>query len=262
MNLLFTICGRAGSKGLKSKNSLSFVGLPLVYYTLAAAKLAGDELERRGDSYRVALSTDSASLAEIVGRQNDVPVYEIKRCEELSGDRVAKVSVILDCMKRCESHWNESFDYVVDLDITSPLRTKADVIRAIDEKKARPDTDVVYSVTGARKNPYFNQAIEVDGKFEKVIKADFVSRQQTPMVYDMNASIYAYEPTALINKDPKDFFNSNAGAIMMRDTGVLDIDGESDYEMMQILAEHYFFRRFSDYGEVRECAEQLYTGAK
>ena len=36
MNLLVTLCARAGSKGVKSKNSRLFLGSPLVYYTLSA----------------------------------------------------------------------------------------------------------------------------------------------------------------------------------------------------------------------------------
>ena len=35
MNILFTICARAGSKGVKSKNARDFLGYPLVYYTLS-----------------------------------------------------------------------------------------------------------------------------------------------------------------------------------------------------------------------------------
>lgn len=39
MTVLFTVCGRAGSKGVKNKNIRDYLGTPLVYYTLAAIKL-------------------------------------------------------------------------------------------------------------------------------------------------------------------------------------------------------------------------------
>ena len=39
MNILFTICARSGSKGVKNKNIREFNGLPLVTYTLAAYKI-------------------------------------------------------------------------------------------------------------------------------------------------------------------------------------------------------------------------------
>ncbi len=47
---------------------------------------------------------------------------------------------------------------------------------------------------------------EENGYFEKVIKANFVS-SRSPVLYDMNASIYVYETNALISKEPTTFFN-------------------------------------------------------
>ena len=39
MEVLITICGRAGSKGAKNKNFRLFLGKPLIYYTIKSAKL-------------------------------------------------------------------------------------------------------------------------------------------------------------------------------------------------------------------------------
>ena len=131
-------------------------------------------------------------------------------------------------------------------------------MRAIKIKQDRAgDTDVVYSLSPARKNPYFNMAKQVNGYYEKVISANYISRQETPIVYDMNASIYVYEPNALRYKEPTGFFNSNADAIIMRDTAVLDIDCLEDKEMMEILAKYYFFVRFNEYKEIYEYAKKM-----
>ena len=35
MNILFTLCGRAGSKGVKGKNARDFLDVPLVWYSMA-----------------------------------------------------------------------------------------------------------------------------------------------------------------------------------------------------------------------------------
>jgi len=61
--------------------------------------------------------------------------------------------------------------------------------------------------------------------------------------YDMNASIYAYSPDALRNKEQSTFFNSNCDAIVMADTGILDIDSEEDYELMQVIANYLFEKK-------------------
>ena len=59
----------------------------------------------------------------------------------------------------------------------------------------------------------------------------------------MNASIYAYSPKSLREKEPSVFFNSGCDAIVMMDTGILDIDSEEDYELIQIIAKYLFENR-------------------
>ena len=132
---------------------------------------------------------------------------------------------------------------VVDLDITSPLRTVLDIKNAVDKKASRNDVDVVYSVTPSRRNPYFNMVKEENGFFCKAIPSNFTTRQEAPVFFDMNASIYAYSPDALRNKEQSTFFNSNCDAVVMADTGILDIDSEEDYELMQVIANFLFDKK-------------------
>jgi CMP-N,N'-diacetyllegionaminic acid synthase len=150
------------------------------------------------------------------------------------------VAVILDSLNKAEEIFAQKFDMVVDLDITSPLRTVQDVKNAIDRKKQRNDVDVVYSVAPSRRNPYFNMVKEENGFFSKAIPSNFTTRQEAPVFYDMNASIYAYSPDALRNKEHATFFNSGCDAVVMADTGILDIDSEEDYELMQVIAKYLF----------------------
>lgn len=258
MDYLFTVCGRAGSKGYVNKNVSMFCDVPLVYYTLSAIALASRQLEKEGNQYKVALNTDSEQLKELVNKQKDLDVLFVERKAELAGDRVAKVTVIEDTLNQTENYWSCKFNYVIDLDITSPLRTCEDILRAIKVKQDRAgDTDVVYSLSPARKNPYFNMAKKVNGYYEKVIHANYISRQETPPVYDMNASIYVYEPNALRNKEASTFFNDHADAIIMQDTAVLDIDCQEDKEMMEILAKYYFFSDFDGYREIYALAKEM-----
>lgn len=238
MNYLFTICGRAGSKGFKNKNLKKFLGIPLVYYSLAAISLYAEKFGEK-DVINVALNTDSEQLIEIVSKQHEVRPLVIHRGEELAGDSVPKVSVIRDCLVRSEEEYKIEFDMVIDLDITSPLRLVEDIKAAIDKKNARNDTDVVFSVTSARRNPYFNMVTEENGYFAKAFASRYTARQQAPVFYDMNASIYAYSPLALMNKTADTFFNDKADVIIMMDTGTLDIDSEEDFEFLQAIAPVY-----------------------
>lgn len=256
MNILFTVCGRAGSKGFKNKNLKDFLGKPLIWYSIAAIDLY--KKSHTNQTIDVALNTDSKELIQIATSQKELELFTIERESSLGGDSVPKVAVITDCLERSEKHFNKKYDLVVDLDNTSPLRTVKDIENAINEQIKNPGKyDVVYSVTGARRNPYFNQVeIQDDGYYSTSKKAVFTARQQAPAIYDMNASIYAYSPVALREKEASTFFKSRCGICFMMDTAVLDIDGEEDFELMQILAE-YFYKKYPEYGEISSHVKEM-----
>ena len=240
MMILFTLCGRAGSKGVKGKNARDFLDVPLVWYSMANIAQYIEKYATPEDDIKIVLNTDSEPLKDLVRRVKDLPVTIIHREEHLAGDRVPKVAVILDCLNKAEEVFARKFDVVVDLDITSPLRTVQDVKNAIERKQQRTEVDVVYSVAPSRRNPYFNMVREENGFFCKAIPSNFTTRQEAPVFFDMNASIYAYSPEALRNKEHDTFFNSNCDAVVMKDTGILDIDSEEDYELMQVIARYLF----------------------
>ena len=85
------------------------------------------------------------------------------------------------------------------------------------------------------------------GKIKKVINSQFTSRQQAPIVYDMNASLYAYSPKFLNNN--LQLFDAKSEIIEMEDTAVLDLDKPSDFELMEVLA-NYFVNNNQNYSEV------------
>lgn len=255
MNILFTVCGRAGSKGVRGKNLRDFCGAPLVWHTLAAIALYQERYTGKDDVVRTAVNTDSEELirlAESTGEE----LFVIRRTLELAGDYTPKVSVILDCLNKTEKACNVTFDMVVDLDITSPLRTVEDIHSAIEKKSARTEADVVFSVVPSRRNPYFNMVREEAGFFVKAVPSGYTARQQVPAFYDMNASIYVYSPKALREKDAATFFDDRADVTLMKDTGILDIDSEEDYTLMQVIAGR-LYSSAAEYGEIHECALQF-----
>ena len=139
--LLITICGRAGSKGFKNKNLKNFCGKPLVYYSLSAAELfikKHPELE-----IDVALNTDSEDLARLVAAEYPEVIY-LPRGAELGGDRVPKVEVYKDSFARMEALAGKQYDAMIDLDITSPLRTEQDIENAFAKAQEREDLQIIF----------------------------------------------------------------------------------------------------------------------
>lgn len=251
MNILFTICGRAGSKGIKGKNFKEFLGCPLVYYTLAAIQLYKES--NIEDDIEIALNTDSLELVKLV-QESKTPVVYIERKENLAGDVVAKKDVIADTWIEMEKAEGKKYDMIVDCDITSPLRTVEDIKNLI-EKKRTSGFDVVFSVTDSRRNPYFNMvSVNSDGEADVVIKSKFTARQQAPQIFDMNASLYAYSPYYLSNEGH--MFDFKCGTIFMRDTAVLDLDNACDFEFMEVIAD-YLFKADIGMAEIRKKAMEM-----
>lgn len=245
MKLLFTICGRAGSKGIKNKNIKNFLDKPLPLYTLSAIDIFlsnNPEIE-----YDIAVNTDSTELINIFKDSKLRKVEFVERKQDLAGDSVSKLAVIRDTFNEMKKNENE-YDAVIDLDITSPLRRKYDLQRVYEKLCENDKYDVIFTVTESRRNPYFNMVFEKEnGTFSKVIDSNFTARQQAPMVYDMNASIYAYTVPFIENNE--NIFDGRCGIVKMNDTGVLDLDHENDFEMMEVIAE-YIFKNYSEYRDI------------
>lgn len=244
MSILFTICGRAGSKGIKNKNIRNFVGYPLPMYVLAAIDLY---LRRNPEiDADIVVNSDSKELVTMVKNNVFRKVEEAERKEELSGDLVPKMDVIRDCLKQMESRNQKNYEMVIDLDISSPLRTIADVENLINKKK-ETGCDVAFSVTDSRRNPYFNMVKKVEKGYKRVLESNFTARQEAPEMFDMNAAMYAYDPDYL--RTGKGILEGYCEVIKMYDTGLLDLDNESEFELMEVIA-RYLFEKREDFGEI------------
>ena len=235
MKILFTVCGRAGSKGIKNKNLRDFCGKPLAFYTLSAIDLY---MKEHSDvECDIVANSDSKELLDLIANNGMIDVDTIVRDESLAGDTVGKIDVILDCLDRMKKRKGYDYDMVVDLDLTSPLRTIKDLENVI-KKETETQADVTTTVAPARRNPYFNQVMKTDHGARKVIASNFTARQQAPEIFDMNASIYAYRPDFLYAG--KGVLSGYCEIVEMYDTGILDLDHENDFVLMEVIADHLF----------------------
>lgn len=254
--VLITVCGRAGSKGFKNKNLKIFCGKPLSHYTLAAAQLFCEN--RKDLKVDICLNTDSDLLRQTVC--DSYPQVEfIPRKEELCGDTVPKMAVFQDSLEYMENKNGEKYDYLIDLDITSPLRAENDVEKAFEQKENHPDWDLVFSVCESRRNPYFNMVktigdLDNGGYVDKVIESPFTARQQAPAIYDLNASIYVFERDFLSNNKTGILWDGKCGIYTMYDTGILDIDSEEDYLLMEVIAKH-LYETVPSFGAIQKKAK-------
>ncbi|MBJ2192948.1 MAG: acylneuraminate cytidylyltransferase family protein [Muribaculaceae bacterium] len=228
-NYLITICARGGSKGIPGKNIKEIGGKPLLVYTAEAAL----EYVRKHPA-DIVLSTDSEDIRK-VGAEAGVPT-DYERPDFLADDVCGKPEAIKDVMLYAEKHYGKRYDYVIDLDVTSPIRTLEDIEKCVEMIAANDDALTIFSVSPCGRNPYFNQVEESeDGYCHVVIDGKFTTRQGSPKVYDINGSIYVYRREALDCENPRAV--TPRSIIYVMDHICFDLDEPLDYEYLAYLVE-------------------------
>lgn len=229
MNILITICARGGSKGIPGKNIKPVGGKPLLAYT---AEIARKFAERH--AARVILSTDSTEILK-VGQDCGLPTEYI-RPDYLANDTCGKPDAIKDALKWSEERYGVQYDLIVDLDVTSPIRTLEDVEGCVRTLENDREALTVFSVNPCARNPYFNMVEErPDGYYKVVLGGKYTTRQSAPKVYDMNASIYVYRREALMCDDPRAV--TPRSLVYVMDHLCFDLDEPNDYDYLAYLIE-------------------------
>jgi CMP-N-acetylneuraminic acid synthetase len=228
MNILITLCARGGSKGIPGKNIRSINGKPLIAYSIDTAKKFAEK-----HNATIALSTDSTEIIE-VAKQHGLHTNYI-RPADLATDTAGKIDVLKDILHYTEEQDSCAFDYLLDLDITSPLRTGEDLEKALNQLVSNPEAYNIFSVNHANRNPYFNMVeLGVDGYVNLVKQSHGVkTRQQAPPVYDMNASFYIYRRSFFID-DQKRATTDKSLAYVMEHI-CFDLDHPIDFTMMELM---------------------------
>lgn len=226
MRRLCTICARGGSKGVKGKNIRPLHGKPLIAYSIQQAKDSGL-------FQAVAVDSDSQQILDVAGEWG--ADYLIRRPDELATDQAAKLPAIRHCVAETERLAGSSFDVIVDLDATSPLRTPHDIIQSV---KLLEESGISNVITGApaRRSPYFN-LVEIDEnnvvKLSKKLSTPIVRRQDAPKCFDMNASIYVWLRSVLFASDS--VFNESTALYEMPEERSIDIDSELDFSFVEYI---------------------------
>ena len=226
MKRICTICARGGSKGVKGKNVRPLHGKPLIAHSIEQAKACG-----LFDT--IAVSSDSDVILG-VAKEWGVD-YLIKRPDEMATDQAAKLPVVKHCVAEVERRLGVSFDTIVDMDATSPLRSVADIAGAVSTLEEGGVSNVITGAP-ARRSPYFN-LVEVNAngfaELSKPLKSAVVRRQDAPKCYDMNASIYVWTHAGLFGNDT--IFNRDTKLYVMPEERSIDIDSELDFKFVEFI---------------------------
>lgn len=226
MTTLCTICARGGSQGVPGKNLRLVAGKPLIAHSIAVARQSG-----RFDA--VVVDSDSEEIRRIAAEHG--ADLTLERPDEMATATAGKLPVISRAWREAERLLGCTFEMNLDLDATSPLRSTDD-IDAVIALLETPGVTNVITVAPAHRSPYFNLVEQrEDGTVGLSKPSSVVRRQDTPLCFDMNASIYGWHRTPFLD-EPFLFGPGTHAHVMPRERSI-DIDEPLDLRIVELLLE-------------------------
>ena len=223
MKVLCTICSRGGSKGLKNKSIKKLYGQPLIAYTIRQAIKSKIFTE-------IVVSTDSKIIQKLAKKYGAKSWFI--RPRKLSNDKSPKLDAIRHAFVNSEKYFNDKFDFVIDLDITSPLRSIEDIKRSLTKLKKLKNSKNLISVCSAKKHPYFNMIEKSKNGYTVVKKGrNLFRRQDAPEVFEINASIYIFRRSFWLKKHK--LLNKKTIIYTMPRERSVDIDDIYDFNIVK-----------------------------
>lgn len=195
MQILAFIPARSGSKRIPNKNIKLLNGLPLIAYTMEAAK-------KSKYINRIVVSTDSKEIADIAKQFDaEVPFLRPKEISQEDSTEMQFFEHALDWFLKNE---NYEPDLVVLLYPTSPFRKAESIDKAIEKMLKYPKADSLRSIRLCSEHPYKMWVIEkgylMPFMREKNMNIHTLSYHLLPTVFIQNANIYITKPSTIKNK--------------------------------------------------------------
>lgn len=229
MKILALIPARGGSKGVPRKNIKLLNGKPLLQYTAEVA-LQSNLFKR------VVLSTDDEEIAEIgKGLGLDVPFL---RPDDLAKDKSPTLPVIQHALQFLKDSYNESYDAVCLLQVTTPFRT-IDFINNALKKFINSKSDSLISVQKVphEYNPHWVYKEGKNGNL-KIATGESViitRRQDLPNAYHRDGSLYITKVKTLLEENS--LYGKSIAYIESPKEMYVNIDTLNDWEKAEKLSE-------------------------
>ena len=217
---LAIIPARGGSKRLPRKNVLDLSAKPLIAWSIEAGLKA---------SYvdSVIVTSDDDEILEIAQKFGS---KIIKRPDNLASDTATSFDAIRHTLDNIET-----YDYVVLLQPTSPLRTSQHINEAIELLEEK-NADAVVSVCEMEHSPLWSNTLDDSMSMQGFLKDEVLNKrsQDLELYYRLNGAIYICKTDKLLEEESF-FLKENIFAyVMSRETSV-DIDKEIDFKMASLL---------------------------
>ena len=219
--ILAIIPARAGSKGIKNKNIKLLNQKPLIDYTIDFAK-------KSKYINKLVISTNDKFI--INNYANDKIIETIIRPDHLCKDNSLVIDAVRHALAYLKSHDNYIPEVIVVLEVTSPVRSHADLNKAIkkiiDEtadsstvfKKSNISPNRMWKITDENIKPFIDDSIP------------FLPRQKQPITHELTGQFYVLS-NSILKKETKSIslILGRTYPIISSTRFSLDIDTESDF---------------------------------
>lgn len=221
MKVLAIIPARSGSKGLPRKNIINLLHKPLISWSIEAS------LKSKYITKTVVSSDDD----EILSVAKEFGADVLKRDAALAQDDVKTEPVLLDVIEKLD----ESFDYIVLLQATSPLRTAQHIDEAFEqllEQKAK----ALISVYEPNHSALKAFLVDENNCLKGVVNDEypFSPRQLLPKTYYPNGAIYIINTKDFLEHQQL-FIKGQTTFYLMEKKQSHDIDTLKDLEEVEAL---------------------------
>lgn len=216
------IPARGGSKRIPRKNIRSFLGKPILSYSIETAIKSGlfDE---------IMVSTDDNEIVSIA--ENFGASVPFLRKEETSNDFAPLVDVLLEVLNEYNKR-GEYFDNVCCILPTAPLITVDNIVKAYNIISTS-DFDSVCPVVSFSYPILRSLCIDDSGKLKMNWPEYRYSRSQDlPLSYHDTGTFYWIKSKVLM--EDKKIFAENGTAIVLDELQVQDIDTETDWALAEM----------------------------
>ena len=217
---LAIIPARGGSKRLPRKNILDLNGKPLIAYSIEAGL----------NSKYIDCVIVSSDDEEILSVSQKFGADIIKRPEDLASDTSSTFEGLKHTIDNVRT-----YDYIVLLQATSPLRSSIHINEAI-ELLIDKNADAIISVCEMDHSPLWSNTLDDSLSIKNFLKDGVLNKrsQDLETYYRLNGAIYICKTDKLLEEESF-FLKDNIFAYKMDRKSSIDIDEEIDFKIAEVL---------------------------
>ena len=225
LGVLVVVPARGGSKGMLLKNLRKVNGIPLV-------ASVGNIIKSIPEIDRSIVSTDHEEIASVAEDAGIAAPF--RRPKELSGDRISDIEVLTHALLEMELIDSVTYDIIVMLQPTSPLRKAKHVLDTI-KMLVDGAWDAVWTVseTDSKSHPLKQLIVDKNSlNYYDISGGEIIARQQLEPVYHRNGIAYAITRECLLDK--KSIKGDKTGALVIKGE-YISIDTERDLDLVEFI---------------------------